>query len=64
MRTGNQWRFMPHDLPPWYVVYQQMRRWMRARCFETMVEDLRLLLREFSGRKAQPPAMIDRKSVV
>jgi transposase len=58
VRTGNQWRFMPHDLPPWYVVYQQMQRWMRARCFETMVEDLRLLLREFSGRKAQPTAMI------
>jgi hypothetical protein len=29
-----------------------------SRCFETMVEDLRLLLREFSGRKAQPTAMI------
>ena len=58
VRTGNQWRFMPHDLPPWYAVYQQMRRWMRARCFETLVEDLRLLLREFAGRKGQPTAMI------
>lgn len=58
VKTGNQWRMMPHDLPPWTVVYQQMRRWMAARCFETMVEDLRLLLREFSGRKGQPSAMI------
>lgn len=57
-RTGGQWRFLPNDLPPWNVVYQQMRRWMEARCFETMVEDLRLLLREFAGRKAQPTAMI------
>ena len=57
-RTGSQWRFLPNDLPPWNVVYQQMRRWMEARCFETMVEDLRLLLREFAGRKAQPTAMI------
>ena len=24
---------MPHDLPPWYVVYQQMRRWMAAQWF-------------------------------
>jgi hypothetical protein len=31
---------------------------MRARCFEAMVEDLRLLWRVFSGRKAQPTAMI------
>jgi hypothetical protein len=43
---------MPNDLPPWPVVYQQTRRWIRARCFETMVEDLRMLLREFSGRRA------------
>src|SRR3984893_9021029 len=57
-RTGSQWRFLPNDLPPWSVVYQQMRRWMAARCFETMVEDLRLLLREFVGRKGQPSAMI------
>ena len=20
-RTGGQWRFLPHYLPPWYVVY-------------------------------------------
>ncbi len=58
VKTGNQWRLMPHDLPPWPVVYQQMRRWMNARCFETMVEDLRKLLREFAGRKPQPTAMI------
>ena len=52
VKTGNQWRLMPHDLPPWTVVYQQMRRWMAARCFETMVDDLRKLLREYAGRKA------------
>ncbi len=49
--TGSQWCYMPNDLPPWPVVYQQMQRWIRARCFQTMVEDLRMLLREFSGRK-------------
>jgi len=58
VKTGNQWRMMPHDLPPWPVVYQQMRRWMDAQCFEIMVEDLRMLLREFAGRKSQPTAMI------
>ncbi len=58
VRTGGQWRYMPNDLPPWTVVYQQTQRWIRAQCFETMVEDLRMLLREFSGRKAQPTAMI------
>ena len=58
VRTGGQWRYMPNDLPPWTVVYQQTQRWIRAQCFESMVEDLRMLLREFSGRKSQPTAMI------
>jgi transposase len=58
VRTGNQWRFMPHDLPPWSVVYNQTQRWMRAGCFETIVEDVRSLLREFAGRKGKPTAMI------
>jgi transposase len=58
VKTGNQWRMMPNDLPPWTAVYQQMRRWLAARCFEIMVEDLRILLREYAGRKGQPTAMI------
>jgi len=57
-KTGCHWRMLPNDLPPWHVVYQQMRRWIGARCFEIMVEDLRILLREFAGRKPQPTAMI------
>jgi transposase len=57
-KTGCHWRMLPNDLPPWHVVYQQMRRWIDARCFETMVEDLRILLREFAGHKGQPTAMI------
>lgn len=56
-RTGNQWRFMPHDYPPWPAIYQQMQRWMRAGCFEQLVEDTRILLREFAGRKGQPTAV-------
>ena len=23
VRSGGSWRLMPHDLPPWYTVYQQ-----------------------------------------
>jgi len=57
-RTGGQWRYLPNDLPPWYVVYYQMQRWLQAGCFEAMVEDLRSLLREFGDRKPQPTAMV------
>ena len=58
VQTGCRWRSLPKDLPPREVVYQQIQRWIRARCFEAMVEDLRMLLREFAGRKAQPTAMV------
>lgn len=58
VRTGAHWRMMPHDFPPWPAVYQQMRRWLDAGCFEAMVNDLRELLRMHTGRGAQPSAMI------
>ncbi len=58
VRTGATWRMMPHDLPPWYSVYQQTQRWLAAGCFEAMVHDLRLLLRGIKGRKGQPGAAI------
>lgn len=56
--AGSSWRLMPHDLPPWHTVYQQTQRWMKAGVFETMVHDLRELLRLLDGRNAQPSAMI------
>src|ERR1700679_2856262 len=49
---------MPHDLPPWDIVYQQMRRWMKAGVFETMTHDLRELLRLLAGRDPKPSAAI------
>lgn len=58
VKTGVHWRMLPHDLPPWPVVYQQMRRWMAAACFEAIVHDLRVLLRRAAERNAQPSAAI------
>jgi transposase len=58
VRSGAHWRMMPNDLPPWPVVYQQTQRWIGAGCFEMMVADLRVLLREFAGRKPQPSAIV------
>ena len=58
VRTGAHWRMLPHDLPPWPVVYQQYRRWLAAGCFESIVEDLRLLLRLSAKRGGQPTAAI------
>jgi transposase len=58
IRAGCPWRMMPNDLPPWTAVQQQTQRWLRAGCFETMAEDLRLLLRLSAGRTEAPSAAI------
>jgi transposase len=58
VRSGACWRMLPHDLPPWEIVYQQMRRWMDAGVFEAIVHDLRELLRQAQGRTPQPTAAV------
>ena len=57
-RSGGAWRLMPHDLPPWYTVYQQTQRWFKAEVFEAIVDDLRALLRLAQGRAEQPSGII------
>ena len=32
---------MPNAPPPWYAVYQQTRRWLKAGVVATLVHDLR-----------------------
>jgi transposase len=34
VRAGAAWRLMPHDLPPWYTVYQQSHRRLKAGVFD------------------------------
>jgi transposase len=58
VRAGCPWRMLPDDLPPWTAVPQQTQRWLRAGCFESMAEDLRLLLRLAAGRADAPSAAI------
>lgn len=58
VRAGAPWRLLPHDLPPWEAVYQQTQRWLKAGCFEAIVQDLRTVLRTAHGRGSQPTAAI------
>ena len=58
VRTGAQWRLLPHDFPRWDAVYQQTRRWLDAGVFEAIVHDLRMLLRLDAGRTGPPSAAI------
>src|SRR5438270_7428818 len=58
VRSGCPWRLMPHDLPPWFAVYQQAQRWLAAGCFEQLAEDLRAVLRMAAGRAPDPSAAV------
>jgi transposase len=58
VKTGCQWRMLPHDLPDWTVAYQQARRWFQAGVFEEIAHDLRMIRRLVDGREAQPSAAI------
>jgi transposase len=58
VRAGSPWRMLPTNFPPWEAVYQQTQRWLVAGCFETMVHDLRALLRWLQDRNDAPTATI------
>jgi transposase len=58
VRAGCPWRMIPNDLPPWFTVHQQARRWIQAGCFEVMAHDLRKMLRLLANRAMQPTAVI------
>jgi transposase len=58
VRAGAPWRYLPHDFPPWEMVYQQTRRWLAVGCFEAIVHDLRAVLRFAEGRDPEPTAAV------
>ena len=56
VRAGAAWRLRPHDVPPWHTVDHQSHRWLQAGGCDTMVHDLRAVLRLVAGHTAAPSA--------
>jgi putative transposase len=64
LRTGCQWRMLPHDFPPWGTVASQFYRWRRSGVWERIQNSLHGRVREASGKNARPSAgIIDSQSV-
>lgn len=64
LRTGCQWRMMPHDLPPWQSVYYHYRKWRLSGLWEEINTMLREKVRQGEGREATPSAaIVDAQSV-
>ena len=58
LRTGCQWRMLPHDLPPWQTVYTYFRNWRKDGTWKRMHDTLRRKLRQAEGRHLEPSAGI------
>ena len=64
LRTGCQWRMLPHDLPPWQTVYYHKRKWCQSGLWEKVNQVLREQVRQEAGREATPSAgIVDAQSV-
>ncbi|MGR9052839.1 MAG: IS5 family transposase, partial [Gammaproteobacteria bacterium] len=64
LKTGCQWRQLPHDFPAWEAVYYYFRRWKLNGTWAYLNDLLRAHLRVKCGRHKQPTAgCLDSQSV-
>jgi putative transposase len=64
LRTGCQWRLLPHDFPPEGTVRDYFHRFKRSGLLETINDTLRRKVRVQAGRDPEPSlAIIDSQSV-
>ena len=58
LRTGCQWRALPHDLRPWGTVWWYFRQWRDAGVWDRINTALREQARVQVGREPTPSAAI------
>ena len=64
VRSGCTWRHLPHDFPPWNIVYTQFARWRDRGVFEKLHDEVKERVRAFLGRNPTASAgIIDSQSV-
>jgi len=64
VRTGCQWRALPHEFPPWRTVYHYWRVWRLDGTWARLHAALRMAVRVRAGRDPQPSAgILDSQSV-
>jgi putative transposase len=64
LKSGCQWRLLPHDFPPWKTVHHYLRTWRKDGTWERIHAALRERLRVRLKRDPQPSAgVVDSQSV-
>jgi putative transposase len=54
IRSGCQWRLLPHDFPPWSTVHTWFRRWRQDGTWDRINDALRQQVRIQAGRHPSP----------
>jgi len=63
-KTGCQWRSLPHDFPPWPVVFYYFKKWRNTGIWAQVNQALVQQCRETAGRDPNPTAAcIDAQSI-
>jgi transposase len=64
LRSGCQWRMIPHDLVPWWTAYRWYRAWAADGTWDAIHDQLRAAARIAAGRDPYPSAaVLDAQSV-
>ncbi len=64
VKSGCDWRMLPHDFPKWELVYHYFQEWKNDGTWKKIHDTLRGKVRKKAGKKAQPSAgIIDSQSV-
>jgi putative transposase len=58
LRTGCSGRLLPHEFPPWRIVFYYFWQWRKAGMWEKIHDTLRGDLRQALGKHRQPSAGI------
>ena len=51
LKTGCQWRMIPHEYPPWQTVYYYFDKWKRDGTIEKIHDTLVKIVRVQAGKK-------------
>ena len=63
-RNGGVWRGLPHDLPPYRIVFHYFRSWQHDGTWDRIHDRLRTRVRQGEGKTPKPTAAIlDSQSV-
>src|SRR5580765_4660331 len=63
-RNGCTWRALPHDLPPYRIVFHYFRLWQKDGTWQKVHDRLRTEVRQQADKRPRPSALVlDSQSV-